>query len=158
MATRAKTTGNSKETRRSSQGKAADDEMLTEVKKEKDEISEEEDDKKDFALDEDKITREEFERAMSSQEYPCDVTKTKGADKATKMGEDDDPKDQDDLTRGDADDAELDDEKIQLDAKDYAEFLNWKAGEKRLRDEERKMRFRALLKEKERTDTKYKLF
>ena len=98
------------------------------------------DDKKDFALDEDKITREEFERAMSSQEYPNEATKIKGADKATTKGEDDVPKDQDELTREDADDAELDEEKIQLDAKDYAEFLNWKAGEKRLRDEERKMK------------------
>jgi hypothetical protein len=56
------------------------------------------------------------------------------------------------LTRGKADDADLDDERIQLDAKDYAEFLNWKAGEKRLKDEERKMKIRALLKDKERAD------
>ena len=75
-----------------------------------------------------------------------------GADEATIKGEDDVPKDQEELTREDADDAELDDDKIQQDAKDYAEFLNWKVGEKRLRDEERKMKFRALLKEKERTD------
>jgi len=88
------------------------------------------DDKKDFVLDEDKMTREEFRRAMRFQEYPKKATKIKGADKATTKGEDDVPKDQDDLSRGDADDADLDDEKIQLDAKDYAEFLNWKAGEK----------------------------
>ena len=59
MATRANTTGSSKGTRRSSQGnKATDDEMLTDVKEEK-----------DFVLDEDKITREEFERAMSSRDF-----------------------------------------------------------------------------------------
>ena len=110
------------------------------------------DDKKDFVLDEDKISREEFKRAMSSREVPEIATKIKGANKATTQGEDDVPKDQDDFTREDADDAELDEEKIQLDAKDYAEFLNWKAGEKRLRDEERKMKVRALLKDKERTD------
>ena len=39
-----------------------------------------------------------------------------------------------------------------LETRDYARFLNWKAGEKRLRDEKRKMKIRALLKEKERTD------
>ena len=41
------------------------------------------DDMKDFVLDEDKITREEFKRAMSSQEYPKIATKIKGANKAT---------------------------------------------------------------------------
>jgi hypothetical protein len=56
------------------------------------------------------------------------------------------------LTRGNADEADPEDDKIKLDAKDYAEFINWKAGEKRLRDEERKMKVRALLKDKERTD------
>ena len=38
----------------------------------------------------------------------------KGADEATKTGEDDDPKDQDDLTRGNADDADPEDETIKL--------------------------------------------
>ena len=60
-----------------------------------------------------------------------------GADKATIKGEDDVSKDQEEFTREDADDAEFDDDKIQRDAKDYSEFLNWKAGEKRLRDEKR---------------------
>ena len=86
------------------------------------------DDKKGFVLDEDKITREEFKRAMSSQEYPRIDTKNKGANKATTKGEDDVPKDQQELIREDADDVELDDDKIQQNAKDYAEFLNWKAG------------------------------
>ncbi len=70
------------------------------------------DDKKGFVLDEDKITREEFKRAMSSQEYPKKATKIKGADKATTQAEDDVPKDQDELTREDADDAELDEERF----------------------------------------------
>ena len=97
-ATETNTTGNPKGSRRSSQGNnATDDEMLTEVKKE--EFSDGEDDMKDFDLNEDKITKEEFERAMSSQEYPWETTKLKGADEATKTGEDDDPKDQDDLTQ-----------------------------------------------------------
>jgi hypothetical protein len=80
MATGANTTGKIRGTGRSSKGnQATDDEMLTEVKKEDDEFSVGEDDigeddKKDFVLDEDKITREEFERAMSSQEYPKDAT------------------------------------------------------------------------------------
>ena len=74
-----------------------------------------------------------------------------GADEATTKGEDV-LKDQEELTREDADDAELDDDQIQQNAKDYAEFLNWKAGEKRLRDEERKMKIRALFEDKERTD------
>ena len=74
------------------------------------------------------------------------MKRDEGADEATADGEDDVPKDQE-LIREDADD-----DKIRREAKDYAEFLNWKAGEKRLRDEERKMKFRALLKDKERTD------
>ena len=103
MATRAKGVTGTKGTTGSSTGnKATNDKMLTEVKKEEDEISDGEDEKKDFALDEDKITREEFKRAMSSQEYPNEATKINGADKATTKGEDDDPKDQDDLTRGHA--------------------------------------------------------
>jgi len=121
-------------------------------KKTKDDVKTDGDDKKGFVLDEDKITREEFKRAMSFQEYPKEATKIERYDKDTTWGEDNVPEDQDDLTRGNADDAELGDEKIQLDAKDYAEFLNWKAGEKRLRNEERKMKVRALLKDKKRPD------
>jgi hypothetical protein len=80
------------------------------------------------------------------------IKRDKGANEATTDGEDDVPKDQEEFVREDADDAELDDEKTRRDARDYAEFLNWKAGEKRLRDEERKIKFRAMLKEKERKD------
>ena len=80
------------------------------------------------------------------------MKRDKGADKATTDGADDVPKDQEELVREDADDSGIDHEKIQRDARDYAEFLNWKACEKRLRDEERKIKIRALLKEKERTD------
>ena len=94
-----------------------------------------------------------------------EVKRDKGANKATKDGEDDVPKGQEEFAREDADDAELDDEekvsqgsrdeKTKKDDRDYAEFLNWKAGEKRLRDEERKIKFRAMLKEKnERTKNK----
>ena len=100
---------------------------------------------------------------MSSQESPKDATK----DKAGK------PKDiKTDSTktvvekapaREDAEDAKLDDEETakildscvenaEDDARDYEEFLSWKAGERRLRDEERKIKFRAMLKEKEQKD------
>ena len=116
-------------------------------------------DEKGFVLDEDKITRKEFERTMSSREDP----KYERSTTATKDGEDDIPKGQTKIVRGNADDAELDDEetvkifdsrdeKAEKDARDYAEFLNWKAGEKRLRDEERRIKFGTMLKEKERKD------
>ena len=119
-------------------------------------------DVKDVDLDEGKITREEFERAMSSQESPKDATK----DKAGK------PKDiKTDSTKTvvkkapaqeDAKDADLHDEETAKtlgkaagkaeddDMRAYEKFLSWKAGERRLRDEERKIKFRAVLKEKER--------
>ena len=43
--------------------------------------------KKDFVLDEGKITKEEFEKAMSSQEYPKDATKDQaGKPKDTTTG------------------------------------------------------------------------
>jgi hypothetical protein len=117
------------------------------------------DDKKGFDLDEGKITRKEFERAMSSREDP----KYERATTATKNGEDDVPKGQTKIVRGNADDAELDEEEIEKimglhdknvgkDARDYARFLNWKAGEKRLRDEERKIKFRTMLEDKKRQD------
>ena len=70
-----------------------------------------------------------------------EAKRDKGANKATKDGEDDVPKGQEEFVREDADGAELDDEetvkifdsrdeKAEKDARDYAEFLNWKAGKK----------------------------
>jgi hypothetical protein len=84
--------------------------------------------RKGFDLDEGKITRKEFERAMSSREDP----RYKGATTATKDGEDDVPKGQTKIVRENADDAELDDEETvkifdsrdenaEEDARDYAE-------------------------------------
>ena len=35
------------------------------------------------------------------------------------------------------------------DARDYEELLSWKAGERRLREEEQKIKFRTMLKEKD---------
>jgi hypothetical protein len=125
-------------------------------------------DDKDPDLDEGKITREEFERTMSSQESPKDATKDKaGKQKGIKT----------DSTktvvkkapaREDAEDAKLDDEETakildsrvenaEDETRDYEEFLSWKAGERRLRDEERKIKFRAMLKKKTER-IKYKLF
>ena len=68
---------------------------------------------------------------MSSREYP----KYERATTATKDGEDDVPKGQTKIDRGNADDAELDEEEIEKimgshdkksgkDARDYTRFLN----------------------------------
>ena len=104
---------------------------------------------KDFVPDEDKITREEFERAMSSQESPKDATKDKVREPKNIKTDSTKTVVKKNPAREDSEDAKLDDEKTakildsrvenaEDDARDYEEFLSWKAGGRRLRDEERK--------------------